>query len=165
MKKLVILLIITSTLLGGCNKELLDGLNLKFKGEFNSDYKEKTEQENQNFSQSDRQTNNHTSDKIDDEVIPENSSEKVEENQPELFRKKPVTEVNNSSNQDSTNDPDAPMAFKQLKECTEAGITAKTNEEFYSQNPNLKSIDSKNPQQLKAWKSLYQEIQQECDNN
>jgi len=49
-----------------------------------------------------------------------------------------------------------------LKDCSEAGITAKTNELFYADNPDLESINSQDRQKVEEWKSIYHQIKSKC---
>lgn len=154
MKITLIVFAFLATFLTGCDKEMLKGLNIKFQGEVNTDYE--NEENNPNLSPNQSNSN-----------VPENTPSSEEKNQNiepeknENFRNKPVREVNNQSNFD----PDAPLPFYNLKDCSDAGITAKTNEIFYANNSNLKSIDSKNPQQVKEWKSIYNKINSKCNSN
>ena len=153
MKITLIGIAFLATFLTACDKELLNGLNIKFQGEVNSNYKD-SERNNSDLSAS--QSN---STATENKSSSEENSNIIESEKPETFRNKPVREVNNQSN----SDPDAPLPFYSLKDCSDAGITAKTNEVFYAKNPNLKSISSKNQQQVKEWKSIYQEIQNQCE--
>lgn len=150
MKITLIVVAFLSTFLAGCDKEMLNGLNIKFQGEVSSDYQE-GQQNNSDSPSNSTETENKS--------FSEEKSDSIEPQKPEVFRNKPVREVNNQSN----SDPDAPLPFYALKDCSDAGITAKTNEVFYAKNPNVKSINSKNQQQLKEWKSLYQEIKAQCE--
>ncbi|NCO78318.1 MAG: hypothetical protein GW795_04060 [Cyanobacteria bacterium] len=157
MKIIVSMLLIISTFVVGCDREALDGLNLKINAEVNSNYdkdkdKDKnsspektnteasiTKQENQSIDKSEVKSNNESSSAISDNQ----SSQKVDN----------VIE----------NDVDKPMEFKEIKECSKAGITAKTNEIFYADNSQLKSIDSKNEKQLRQWKNIYAQVEKECN--
>ncbi len=153
MKIIASMLLIISTFIVGCDREALDGLNLKINAEVNSNYdKDKnsspektnteastTKQENQSIDKSEVKSNNESSSAISDNQ----SSQKIDN----------VIE----------NDVDKPMEFKEIKECSKAGITAKTNEIFYADNSQLKSIDSKNEKQLKQWKTIYTQVEKECN--
>jgi hypothetical protein len=153
MKITLIWVAILSTFLTGCDREMLKGLNLKFQGELSSDYKQE-DGENQESSQSNSSGT---------EINPSQaeSSNEVENKAPEVFRNQPVQEVKNESNYD----PDAPLPFNVLKDCSQAGMTAQTNKIFYAQNSNLKSINSKNEQQVKQWKSIFNQIKSKCESN
>ncbi|BAQ60588.1 hypothetical protein GM3708_994 [Geminocystis sp. NIES-3708] len=148
------MLLIISTLIVGCDRQTLDGLNLKINAEVNSEYdKDKNLSEEENQTQvtekeeisSEEKTSTSESDKELTTEIVNNKQEKEEEK---------ITE----------NDPDQPMAFKEINECSKAGITSKTNEIFYADNPQVKSIDSKNEKQVKAWKKIYNEVEKNCNN-
>lgn len=153
MKTILIAVVIVSSLLGGCDRDTLQGLNLKFKGEINSDYQQK-EANNEDSSQSNSPVTENTPSR---EEKPNNG----EKNTSEVRGNKPVKEVNNQSN----SDPDAPLPFNPLKDCSDSGINAKTNEIFYANNGNVKSINSKNEEEVKEWKSIYNEVKSKCQNN
>lgn len=154
MKIIVLMLLAMSTLMIGCDRQTLDGLNLKINGEINSNYdKEKTT----------------SAEKVSTEVAEKeekSSEEKTLESKSEEESTQEVVENNQQKevNQVRENDPDQPMAFKEIGECSKAGITAKTNEIFYADNTQVKSIDSKNEKQLKAWKKIYNEVEKNCNN-
>jgi hypothetical protein len=153
MKIILIAIVIVSSILGGCDRQTLDGLNLKFKGELNSDYKN-SQTETKNSSESQSNTEEKTSSK---EEVANNETK----NTSEVVSNKEVKEVQETSN----SNPDAPLPFKQVKECSDAGIIAETNKIFYAQNPNVKSINSKNEEQVKAWKLIKNEVKEKCENN
>jgi hypothetical protein len=154
MKIFVLMLLAISTLTVGCDRQTLDGLNLKINGEINSNYdKEKTTSE----------------EKVSTEVAEKeekSSEEKTLESKTEQESNQEVVGNNQQKevNQITENDPDQPMAFKEIGECSKAGITAKTNEIFYADNTQVKSIDSKNEKQVKAWKKIYNEVEKNCNN-
>jgi hypothetical protein len=147
MKSIFLGLVLISSLLGACDRQTLDGLNLKMKAEFNSDYESSSEVEN------------------------EESKPMTNDNSPfpsETLKNQPIKEVNVESESKSASKPklepesDQPIAFKPLQDCSPSGITAKTNEIFYSQNSQVKSVDSKNEQQMKQWKKIYAEVEAKC---
>jgi hypothetical protein len=144
MKIIIIAMVVISSFLVGCNRETLDGLNIKVKGELNSDY-EDSKTGNQNSSKS---------------TSPENENQLEEKNNetPNIIKNQPVIEVNNNSN------PDAPLPFYPIKDCSESGIVAETNKIFYAQNKNTKSIDSKNAEEIKKWKSIKNQVKNKCEN-
>jgi hypothetical protein len=150
MRIALLLVILVSSLITGCDRNTLQGLNLKFNGEIKSDYEQKNDS-NQN------QT------KYNTEIKPEQSQEPANnqsepENIPDTLKNKPIQQVNNTKD----SDPDAPMVFKPISDCTKSGITAKTNEIFYSNNSQVKSIDSKDEKQLKAWQEIYNKVEASC---
>ncbi len=145
-KIFAVLLSISSLMMVGCDRNTLNGLNLKINGEINSSYDNEVK-ETQSSEESVSQTKTKAQVK---ETVSEESSAKVE-------KKESVKQVNQTEN-----DPDAPMAFKEIAECSKAGITAKTNEIFYADNPQVKSIDSKNQKQVKEWERIYAEVEQKC---
>lgn len=150
MRIALLLVILVSSLMTGCDRNTLQGLNLKFNGEIKSDYEENSDS-NQN------QT------KYNTEIKPEQSQEPANnQSEPEIvpdtLKNKPIQQVNNTKD----SDPDAPMAFKPISDCTKSGITAKTNEIFYSNNSQVKSIDSKDEKQLKAWQEIYNKVEASC---
>lgn len=151
MKIIVLMLLIISTLIVGCDRETLDGLNLKINTEVNSDYdKEKN---------TSAETNKTEVVEKEETASEEKASESEQESTQEVVENKEEKEVKITEN-----DPDQPMAFKEISECSKAGITAKTNEIFYADNPQVKSVDSKNDKQLKAWKKIYNEVEKNCNN-
>jgi FtsZ-interacting cell division protein ZipA len=157
MKIIVSMLLIISTLIVGCDRETLDGLNLKINTEVNSDYdKEKSTSAETNKTKVSTEV-------VEKEETPseEKASESEQESTQEVVENKEEKEVNKITE----NDPDQPMSFKEISECSKAGITAKTNEIFYADNPQVKSIDSKNEKQLQAWKKIfYTEVEKNCNN-
>lgn len=161
MKKFFLLTFSLSIFLVGCDRATLDGLNLKVNADIKSGYDKESEEANNNKSSEGsiemtdktpaEMAENFTKavQKTIETKIEDKSTEKVAEN-------KPVAENNIKS------DPDEPMAFKEIAECSKAGITAKTNEIFYADNSQVKSIDSKNEKQVKAWKKIYSQVEGEC---
>jgi hypothetical protein len=150
MKITLVAIAIVSSLLVGCDRQILKGLNIKFQGEIKSDYQD-SESQNQDSSPSNSAiTENNPSN--------QEKSNNLENDTPEVFRNQPLREVK----RESTSDPDAPLAFKPLKDCSDAGITAKTNELFYAANPNLKSINSQDREKVAEWKSIYNQVKGKC---
>lgn len=134
----------------GCDRTTLEGLNLKINADIKSGYdndnasKEKSAPENPGEGET--------------ETTPR-MSEREKEDIPTNLQNKPIVEVNNTK----VSDPDAPMAFEDIPQCSKSGITAKTNEIFYANNGQVKSIDSKNEAQVKQWKKIYGEIEKNCN--
>lgn len=151
MKIIVLMSLIISTLIVGCDKQTLDGLNLKINAEVNSKYdqdKNSSAEENQaqvEKTSSETKASTSESNQESNTKIVDNSQAKEEEK---------ITQ----------NEADQPMAFKEISECSKSGITSKTNELFYADNPQVKSIDSKNEKQIKAWKKIYNEVEKSCNN-
>jgi hypothetical protein len=156
MKIIVSMLLIISTLTVGCDRQTLEGLNLKINAEVNSDYDKEKSASAENDSTELRTGNKTETSSVGKRL--ESKSEK--ESTPEVAEKKQEKEINKVTE----NDPDEPMAFKEIRECSKAGITAKTNEIFYADNNQVKSIDSKNEKQLKVWKKIYSEVEENCNN-
>jgi hypothetical protein len=162
MKIFFLMVLSLSTFLIGCDRATLDGLNLKINADIKSDYDKKSETTNNDqSSETPSETTNNTPSEIAENLTKavqetinttkqEQSLQKVGENQP--------VEENKSKS-----DVDEPMPFKEITECSKAGITAKTNEIFYADNSNVKSIDSKNEKQVKAWKKIYSEVEKDCN--
>lgn len=142
MKNSVVLLLLFTTFITGCDRDTLSGLNLKINAEVKSDYEEET-----------------TATEGSSETQVETKSVTQAETKSET-EKSATTKIINVR---ETDDPDAPLAFKEIQECSKAYITAKTNEKFYAKNSQLKSLDSKNEEQLKEWKQIYQEIEKGCN--
>lgn len=159
MKNIVVLLLIASSLLVGCDRDTLNGLNVKVQGELNTDYKDQEDEEVKSENQNNSSSSNSKVTENNPSSQPE--SKNVEDKTPEAFENKPVKEVKNESNVD----PDAPLAFLPQKDCSEAGIRKKTNKAFYSKNEQVKSIDSKNKEQVKEWKSIYNQMKEKCKTN
>ncbi|BAQ64764.1 hypothetical protein [Geminocystis sp. NIES-3709] len=161
MKIIFLVLFAMSGLLVGCDREALQGLNLKINTEVKSDYdKEDTEIEEveevkDNIGESSTETDNNISSEVDP-----NPLESKTENNPSQSISENNTEVTNGIEKD----PDEPMPFKEISNCSKSGITAKTNEIFYADNSHLKSIDSKDEKQMKIWKKIYSEVEKECNN-
>ena len=127
------------SLITGCDRNTLSGLNLKINAEVKSDYEEK---------QTSAQKHNSTQVEAKKEI-------KTPELKTEATKK--IVEVR------ETNNPDAPLAFNEIRQCSEADIIAKTNEKFYAKNAQLKSVDSKNKEQVKQWKKIYQQVEKSCN--
>lgn len=158
MKIFVLLMLSLSTLLVGCDRDTLNGLNLKINADIKSSYDKEVEEIKKD--QSSEKTDNKASEMVENftkTVQKTIETTKEDKSTPEVAKNKSTTISN------TENDPDAPMAFKEITQCSKAGITAKTNEIFYADNSHLKSIDSKNEQQLKAWKKIYSEVEKECN--
>lgn len=157
MKIFFLMVLSLTTLLVGCDRATLDGLNLKVNADIKSGYDKESETTN-NKKSSD--TSLEITDKTPSEMAEsftkavqktiETKTEKVAEN-------KPVAENNIKS------DADEPMPFKEIAQCSKSGITAQTNEIFYADNSNVKSIDSKNEKQVKAWKKIYNQVEKDCN--
>lgn len=141
MKNIILILVLFTTLITGCDRDTLNGLNLKINAEVKSDYEEE---------KSSTQENNQTQVEAKKETA-------TPESEAETEPSKKVIEVRETDN------PDAPLAFKDIQECSEADIIAKTNEKFYGNNAQLKSVDSKNEEQVKQWKKIYQEVEKSCN--
>ncbi len=144
MKNIALILLVFSTLITSCDRDTLKGLNLKINAEVKSDY--------------------------DETANPEKEKISIEEQNTIETKKSPEVEANNIESKPTTvkkvrqvADPDAPIAFKEIKDCSEAAIRAKTNEKFYGDNSQLKSIDSKNKKQVKEWEKIYQEMEKACN--
>lgn len=142
MKNIALILLILSSVIAGCDRDTLKGLNLKINAEVKSDY--------------------------DNEVTTKGGNNVSTETKIET-KKLPIEQASQSESKvkatptKGTNDPDTPMAFNEISDCSEAGIRAKTNEIFYSDNPQVKSIDSKNKEQVKKWKTIYKEVENTCN--
>ncbi|MBL1210283.1 hypothetical protein [Geminocystis sp. GBBB08] len=156
MKIIIWMLLIISTFMVGCDanstqsvRQTLEGLNLKINAEIKSDY-DKEKKASEEIKKAEEESTSTSTEKAEvksdneSQVVDQKASEKVEDR--------------------TENDEDKPMAFKEITECSKAGITAKTNEIFYAENSQVKSIDSKNEKQLKAWKKIYGEVEKDCNN-
>lgn len=140
VKRAVLLLSLSSLILVGCDKEALDGLNIKINADIKSDYeKEKVTENNQSPEV-----------KATSETKSPAENVKVENNQNTV-----------TNNQTTMVDGDQPMPFKAIAQCTPAGITVATNEQFYA-NSGVKSVNSKNTEELKKWQELYDKIEAQC---
>ena len=96
-----------TTLIAGCDRYALSGLNLKINAEVKSDYEEKTTK------------------------ITENYSPQVEEKKErETSRQSKIIKVR------ETDDLDVPLAFKSIEECSEADIRSKIIKNFMLKMPN-----------------------------
>lgn len=157
MKIFLLLVLSLSTFLVGCDRATLDGLNLKVNADIKSGYDKESETTSNDKSS---ETASETTDKTASEMTenPTKTVQKTIETKEETQSKENVAENN------VKNDADEPMPFKEITECSKAGITAKTNEIFYANNSNVKSIDSKNEKQVKAWKKIYSEVEKDCNN-
>lgn len=163
-KIFAVLLLISSLMMVGCDRATLDGLNLKINTEVQSDYDDETN-EDENNNQNENENNEAQSSESPSENNATNATAEVEENQ-ESASDTQTTETSETQsaqqNETAENDPDAPMPFKEIPECSKSGITAKTNEIFYADNPQVKSIDSKNQKQVKEWERIYAQVEKEC---
>ena len=140
MKALVIALTIFSTLLTGCDRQTLDGLRLQFNADLKSDYEDRErEQGSEPTSQSQ----------------PTQPSEPAAQ-QEEKPQNQPVRQVKSES------DPDEAPPFRPLEACSKGDIIAQTNKIFYKNNPQVKSIDSKNKKQMKNWEQIQAQVKQKC---
>ena len=140
MKNIAIIVLVLSSFITGCDRDTLQGLNLKINAEVKSDYENQTTPESNNNSSTEPQANQ--------EARSTSSAPETAQPQPTKVSKEP--------------DPDTPMAFKEVTDCSESGIRAKTNEIFYANNSQVKSIDSKNEKQVKEWKKIYQKVEASC---
>lgn len=160
--KTILGLLVVSVFLVGCDRRALEGLNLKINAEIKSGYEKgkdtaspqpqqqsqtvspgnngnteatsETPQQQDNVITSQPKGNNKTSsDKTDEAASPPSPS-------PGGFAEKSESESPQVQVKVKESDPDAPMPFKEIPECSPAGITAKTNEIFYARNPQIKSI-------------------------
>jgi len=158
-KIFAVLLLISSLMIVGCDRATLDGLNLKINTEVQSDY---DDEDNEDDNENENEGNESQSSQSPSE---NNATAQVEENQ-ESASENQNSEASQpqsaQKNDTAENDPDAPMPFREIAECSKAGITAKTNEIFYADNPQVKSIDSKNQKQVKEWERIYAQVEQEC---
>ncbi|WP_017296068.1 hypothetical protein [Geminocystis herdmanii] len=151
-----------STLLVGCDRATLDGLNLKVNADIKSGYDKESEEANKDQSS---ETSIEMTDKTPSEMAESltKAVQKTIETKKETQSTEKVAENKPVSENNVKNDADEPMPFKEIAQCSKAGITAKTNEIFYADNSNVKSIDSKNEKQVKAWKKIYSQVEQECN--
>ncbi|MBF2055638.1 MAG: hypothetical protein IGQ45_00150 [Cyanobacterium sp. T60_A2020_053] len=141
IKKAVLLLLsLSSFILISCDKEALDGLNIKINADIKSDYEKEKATENSQSS----------------EVTATSETKSPVENAKTENNQNAIT-----NNQTTMVDGDQPMPFKAIAECTPAGITVTTNEQFYA-NSGVKSVNSKNSEELKKWQELYNKIEAEC---
>ncbi|AFZ47962.1 hypothetical protein Cyast_2009 [Cyanobacterium stanieri PCC 7202] len=139
MKKTILILSILSFALVGCDRDTLDGLNLRINADIRSDY-DREEQTTDN---------------------PSNPSNNTSENSNNS------TSNTNPNNTTSTviNDSDSAMPFNPIANCSPSDITRRTNEEFYGSRGQVKSIDSKNQEEVNAWKEIHNRIEAECRGN
>ena len=142
MKNISLILLLLGTLTTGCDRDTLKGLNLKINAEVKSDYDGQAE--------------------VNQETQPTNNPTVVENNQPESTTAETQAETK-LVRKTVTDDPDAPLDFKAIQDCSKAGIKAKTNEIYYAENSQVKSIDSKNEKQVKQWKKIYAQVSQSCN--
>jgi hypothetical protein len=162
MKIFFLMVLSLSTFLLGCDRATLDGLNLKINADIESDYDKESETTNndQSSETSAETTNNNPSDMA--ENVTEEEEKTMEAKQEEQTTEN-LGENQNVAENNINNEADAPMPFKEIAQCSKAGITAKTNEIFYADNSNVKSIDSKDEKQVKAWKKIYSEVEKDCN--
>ncbi|MBE9222248.1 hypothetical protein IQ215_06010 [Cyanobacterium stanieri LEGE 03274] len=137
MKKTILILFVLSFTLVGCDRATLDGLNLRINADIRSDYdkQEETSENSNNNSESNNNPNINTS------------------------------SPNNHNTSNVVNDPDGGIPFNPIANCSPSDITRRTNEEFYSSRGQVKSIDSKNQEEVNAWKEIYGRIETECQSN
>ncbi|MGY6530977.1 MAG: hypothetical protein ACXITR_13720 [Cyanobacterium sp.] len=140
MKKSTLILSVLSFALVGCDRNTLDGLNLRINADIRSDY-DKQEQTSENPSNPINNSSENTN----------NSS--------------PTTPNNNPSSGSVVNDADGGIPFKPIANCSPSDITKRANEEFYSSRGQVKSIDSKNQEEVSAWKEIHGRIEAECRGN
>lgn len=162
MKIFFLLVVFVSSLTTSCDRNTLQGLNVKLNAEIKSDYENK---------ENSAQTEYNTEVKPSNPQAPVNNNSNTE-SLPDSLKNQAVQQVNNIKENITENiktqtepDPDEPIAFKPIAECSKSGITAKTNEVFYGNNPQVKSIDSKDEKQIKAWKEIYAKIEASCQSN
>lgn len=135
MKKTILILSILSFALVGCDRTTLDGLKLRINADIKSDYEQ-------------------------EEETPENPANPSNNN----------SQINNNSTPNNTtsnvvNDPDRGIPFNPIADCSPSDITRRTNEEFYSSRGQVKSIDSKNQEEVNAWKAIHNKIEAQCQGN
>lgn len=159
-KIFAVLLFISSFIMVGCDRATLDGLNLKINAEVQSDYDDETNEKKNN----NENKNENKETKSSESSSENNAKAEVEKPESTVVTQKEETSKTPSAQENNTaeNDPDAPMPFKEIPECSKSGITAKTNEIFYADNPQVKSIDSKNQKQVKEWQRIYAQVEKEC---
>jgi hypothetical protein len=143
MKSLLLILSACATLLIGCDRQTLDGLRLNFQAQVKSNYDQ---------SQPSQQNQSDTS-KPSTQAAPPQESNEVN---PVARDAQPSSAVQSSA------DPDAAAPFNPLDSCSTGGMVAQTNEQFYKQHPELKSIDSKDKQLVKAWKTIHAQVKEKC---
>ncbi len=143
MKITILILSFLSFALVGCDRETLEGLNIKINADINSDYKNNNE-ELKTDSQSASSTNNDNSETPSSDSTNDSSNSKIVTN-------------------NSVSDPDVPMPFRTIADCSPSGITMKTNETYYASRGQVKSINSKDVQELKEWKEMYGKFEAECN--
>lgn len=148
MKALIIALTIFSTLLTGCDRQTLDGLRLRFEADVQSDYEDPESEPN---SQSQSSQSSQPSESSESSESSEAASE-----QEERSPKQAVRQVKSGP------DPDEAPPFNPLEACSKGGIIAQTNKIFYKNNPQVKSIDSKNKEQMKKWEQIQIQVQEDC---
>ena len=154
MKTIVLALLAVSTLITSCDRDTLNGLKVKIDAEVKSEYDEGS-------NSSETVTEKNTS--VETQTTTKIETEESNSNQVTAKEDKTESVVSNSTKKVSKeSDPDAPMAFNKITDCSDAGIRAKTNEAFYAKNSQVKSIDSKNKEQVKAWKKIYKEFESKC---
>jgi len=134
MKITIVIISLLSLTLVGCDKETLDGLNININADIKSDYNK-------------------------EEVTTDNQSNP---DSTENVVGTPSNQISNNNSTANNSDPDAPLPFRPISDCSPSGITMKTNETFYAGRGQVKSIDSKNEQELKAWREMYAKFEAEC---
>jgi hypothetical protein len=159
MKPIFLALILVTSVLGGCDRETLQGLNIKFQGEVNTDYDSSSDGEAQKSEVGGNESNPTTrdnspspSEKIKNQPVKEVKRESQLDSEPKSVSEQPTLQP----------DSDQPIAFKPMENCSPSGITAKTNEIYYSKNSQVKSIDSKNEKEMSEWKKIYAEVEAKC---
>ena len=146
MKIITLVLLAISALITSCDRDTLSGLKVKVDAEVETGY-DNDKDSTKTVVETKQSVTTEVSDNRTIEI--ENKTEPVATKSTSKITKEP--------------DPDQPMAFNQITNCSTAGIRAKTNEIFYSENSQVKSIDSKNKEQVKAWKKIYQKIEAQCE--
>ncbi|AUC59704.1 phospholipid trafficking lipoprotein MlaA [Cyanobacterium sp. HL-69] len=141
MKKTILILSTLSFFLVGCDRAALDGLNLKINADIRSDYDEQT------------QTIENSSDNNNSANSPSNTNTSTNSNPP------------TSNNTNAVDNSDSPRSLSPIAQCSSSDITMRANQEFYSSRGQVKSIDSKNEEEMKAWKEIRANIEAECQSN
>lgn len=179
--KTIVSLLVASVFLAGCDRQALEGLNLKINAEIKSGYEKgketaspQTQQDSQTVSPGNHNTNREVTGQTPQQQPDNTVTSQLKGNNKASDKTENTPPSSPSPSQEATtestevqvkvkeSDPDAPMPFKEIPECSPAGITAKTNEIFYARNPQIKSIDPKNPEQMKQWKEIYAQEAKKC---
>jgi hypothetical protein len=142
MKNVLLVLSACATLLIGCDRQTLEGLRLNFQAQVNSNY------DQSQASQADKS-------KQSTQAAPPQESHNLNPN-PVAPDSQPASEVKSGA------DPDTAAPFNPLDSCSQGGIVAQTNEQFYKAHPQLKSIDSKDKQLVKEWKTIHAQVKEKC---